>query len=189
MKLTKATVILAIVVGMSFQAFSQKQEVKFIPIGDNVYQLNYLKKSQGLVKVEIKNETGRLLYQENIERTDPFTKPFDFRNFETGIFYLRVSDGVDTYLTKINRSPEANMVASIIKYKDDKAKVIVQGDVMETVYINIYDRYGIPVFEDIIDRERGFSRIYDLSKINAEQARIEVASGDKVLATTMYHKE
>ncbi len=186
MKLTKATAILAMVAGISFQAFSQNQKVKIVPINDDVYQLNYLKKSPGWVKMEIKDIDENVLYQEKIERTDPFTKPFDFKNYKTGIFYLKVTDGEDTYLTKINRSPEANMVASIIKYKDEKAKVIVEGDVMETVYVNIYDRYGIPVFEDIIDRERGFSRIYDLSKIDADHAKIEVASGNKILATTRY---
>ena len=42
---------------------------------------------------------------------------------------------------------------------------------MGPVYINIFDRYDVLVFDDFIDQERGFSKVYDLSKVKANELR------------------
>jgi hypothetical protein len=93
-------------------------------------------------------------------------------------------DGV--YSRIIKRTEEVNMVAGIMTLSDNKAKVIVQGDIMAPVYVNIYDRFGVLLFDDYINRERAFSRTYDLSRVQSDDLKIEVVTGGQTLATAKY---
>jgi hypothetical protein len=57
---------------------------------------------------------------------------------------------------------------------------------MRPVSVNIFDKHNELVFDDYIDHERAFSRIYDLSKVKANELRIEVESESKMLATAEF---
>lgn len=51
---------------------------------------------------------------------------------------------------------------------------------------NIYVRNDVLVFDDYIDHEKGFSKVYDLSKVKADELRIEVVSESNMLATAKF---
>ena len=63
------------------------------------------------------------------------------------------------------------IAAGIKKIDDDKAKVIAKGEFMEPVSVNIFDGNDVLIFDDYIDRERGFSKVYDLSNAKSDELR------------------
>jgi hypoxanthine-guanine phosphoribosyltransferase len=78
------------------------------------------------------------------------------------------------------------MTARIKKIGEEKAKVIVRGEFMEPISVNIFDKNDVLVYDDIIDSEKSFSKIYDLSRIEVEELRIEVVAAQKLLASTEF---
>lgn len=184
MKIAKTTfAAIALVAIAAFQVKAQDEPVKLEPIGNDTYQLTYLKKCPCKVKVEVVDQQGVNFLSEVLQSKKSFTKPYNLRNLKTGEYDFKVTDADETFDTKIERTDEVNMVAGIMKLKDDKAKIIVQGDFMGPVYVKLYDNRNTVIFDDVIDRERAFSRIYDLSKITENHLRMEVVTDDKMLAS------
>jgi hypothetical protein len=188
MKRTAKTTLAAaaIVAGTVFGAKAQEKSVRLDPVGENLYQLTYIKEGKCNVMVEILNQDGRELYSERIKQKNSFVKPYSFENLEDGAFSFKVTDDQGIYVTTIKRTDEVNMVANIRKIDEEKAKVMVRGEFMAPVSVYIYDRYNALVFDDYIDHEASFSRVYDLSKVKADDLRIEVISESKMLATAEF---
>jgi hypothetical protein len=179
-------VVVAIVAIAAFQVKAQDERVRLEPVGKDTYQLTYLKKCPCKVKVEINDQYGASLFSEIIQPKKSFTKPYNFQNFTEGEFDFKVTDADDAFVTKIKRTDEVNMVAGIMKLKGERAKVVVKGDFMAPVYVKIYDSNNIMIFDDYVDHERAFSRIYDLSKIKSNELRMEVVAESKLLATARF---
>ena len=178
--------VAAIVAGMAAGAKAQQKSVKLDPVDKDLYQLTYVNKGTCNVKVEVLDQDGTLLHAENIKHKKSFTKPYNFQNLSHGEFSFKVTDDEGEYVAKINRSEDVNMVATIRKIEGGKAKVIVKGDFMSPVSVKILNKRNDLVFGDYIDHESSFSRIYDLSKVRADELKIEVVAESKLLATAEF---
>lgn len=178
--------VAAIVAGMAAGALAQEKSVRLDPVSKDHYQLTYFKQGSCNVTVEVLDSKGSILHTEHIRRTNSFTKPYSFQNLRLGEYSFKVTDEEGIYLTKIKRTDDVNMLASIKKIEDEKAKVIVKGDFMAPVSVQIFDKHMVLVFSDYIDHESSFSKVYDLSKVKADELRIEVVSESKMLATAEF---
>ncbi len=182
-KVTKTTLaIAAIVVGMAFGVKAQEKSVRLDPVSKDLYRLTYLSQGKSDVKVEIIDEEGEILHSEQIKLRNSFTKSFNFQDLQFGEYSVKLTDQEGEYITKINRSEDVYMIATIKPLEEDKAKVIVRGEFMGPVYVNIYDGKRVLVFDDYIDMESSFSKIYDLSRVQASELEIEVVTDSETLA-------
>lgn len=185
--ITKTTLaIAAIVVGMATGTKAQEKSVRLDPVTKDLYRLTYMNQGQSNVQIEVIDAKGKLLHSEQIKQRNSFTKSFGFQNLKLGEFSFKVTDSEGTYVTKINRTDDVHMVASIREVEEDKAKVIVRGEFMGPVYVNIYDGDKVLVFDDFIDQEASFSKVYDLSKVKARELKIEVVTDKKTLASAKF---
>jgi hypothetical protein len=178
--------VAAIVAGMAAGANAQYKSVRLEPVSKDIYQLTYLNKGACNVIVEVMDKEGTVLHTESIKQKKSFTKPYSFQNLNLGEFSFKVTDDEGVYLAKIKRSEDVNMVASIKKMEDGKAKVIVKGEFMSPVSVKILNKRNELVFDDYIDHERSFSKVYDLSKVKADELKIEVVAESKLLATSVF---
>jgi len=186
-RFTKTTMVaLAIVAGTTAGAIAQKKSIRLDPVTKDLYRLTYLNQGNCNIKVEVLDEDGNKLLSEQINRKKSFTKPYNFTNLDFGEYSFKVIDNEGEFVTKIKRSDEVFMVARINKIEDEKAEVIVRGEFMGPISVNIFDRHDVLVFDDYIDQEKGFSKVYDLSKVKAEELRIEVVTEQKLLATAEF---
>lgn len=186
-RLTKTTLVaLAIVAGTTAGAVAQKKSVKLDPISKDLYRLTYVNKGDCQLRVEVVDENGTKLLSEQIRQKKSFTKPYSFKNLKLGEYAFKVIDTEGEYVTRIKRTDEVYMVASIKKIEDEKAKIIVKGEFMGPVSVNIYGRNDVLVFDDYIDQEKGFLKVYDLSKVKADELRMEVVTEKRLLATAEF---
>ncbi|MCG8307262.1 MAG: hypothetical protein MI975_07695 [Cytophagales bacterium] len=186
-QLTKTTlVVLAIVAGTTAGAIAQKKFVRLDPVTKDLYRLTYINKGECQVRVEVIDESGTKLFSERIKQKKSFTKPYSFQNLNLGEYSFKVIDSDGEYVTKIKRTEEVYMVADIKKIEDEKAKITVRGEFMGPVSVNIFNRNDVLIFDDYIDQEKGFEKVYDLSKVNAKDLRIEVVTEKKLLATAEF---
>ena len=186
-QITKKTLVaLAIVAGSTSGAFAQKKTVRLDPVSKDVYRLTYVNNGDYQIKVEVLDESGTKILSEQIKQKKSFTKPYNFQNLNPGEYSFKIIDNEGAYVTKIKRTDEVNMVARVIKIADDKAKIIVRGEFMEPVSVNFFDKDDVLVFDDIIEREKSFSKLYDLSKVKAKELRLEVVSRGCLLAASSF---
>ena len=186
-RFTKTTLVaLAIVAGTTAGAFAQKKSVRLDALTKDLYQLTYLNRGKCSVRVEVFDENGSKLLSEQINQKKSFTKPYSFSNLDFGAYSFKVTDEDGEYVTKIQRTDAVYMTARIKKIGEEKAKVIVRGEFMEPISVNIFDKNDVLVYDDIIDSEKSFSKIYDLSRIEVEELRIEVVAAQKLLASTEF---
>ena len=186
-RLTKTTLVaLAIVAGTAAGADAQKKSVRLDPVNNDLYRLTYLNQGKCNITVEVLDDEGKKLYSEQIQQQKSFTKPYNFSSLDFGEYSFKVRDMEGEYVTKIKRSEGVSMVAKIRKIEDGKAQLFVKGEVMEPISVNIFDSNDVLLFDDYIDHERSFSRVYDLSKVKAEELRIEVVAESKLLATAEF---
>ena len=178
--------VAAIVAGMAFGAKAQEKSVRLDPLSKDLYQFTYLSQGECNVLVEVLDKKGNVLHTERIKRKNSFTKPYNFHNLQLGEYSFKITDAEGVYLTKLKRTEEVHMVASIKKLGADKAEVIVKGEFMAPVSVNIFDSHDVLVFDDYIDHENSFSKVYDLSKVKADELKIEVVSESKMLATAEF---
>ncbi|NJN25261.1 MAG: hypothetical protein HC819_04425 [Cyclobacteriaceae bacterium] len=186
-RFTKTTLaVLAIVVGTSAGAIAQKKSVRLDPVSKDMYRLTYFNQGQCNVKVEVIDAQGVRLLSEQINQKKSFTKPYSFENLKNGEYDFKVIDADGVYVSKITRSNEASMTAHIVKLENEKAKVIVRGEFVAPVTVKFLDRKGLLVFDDYIDQGSNFSKVYDLSRVNADEINIEVVTEEKLLATAEF---
>ena len=179
-------VALAIVAGSTSGAIAQKKSIKLDPVTKDLYRLTYINRGKCNIKVEVLDRNGIKLLSEQINQKKSFTKPYSFSNLEFGEYSFKVIDAEGEYITKVKRSEDVFMVARIKKLGEEKAEVIVRGEFMEPVSVNIFDKNNVLLFDDYIDRERGFSRVYDLSNVKAEDLTIKVVAENNLLATAEF---
>lgn len=186
-RLTKKTMaVFAIVAGTTAGAFAQEKSVRLDPVSKDHYRLTYRSKGDCAVRIEVLDKEGSKLLSEQIRQKKSFTKPYSFENLDLGEYTFKVIDSNGIYVSKIKRTSDVNMVANINKVDEEKAEVTVRGEFMGPVSVNIFDRNDVLVFDDYIDQEKGFSKVYDLSKVKAEELRIEVVAERKLLATAEF---
>lgn len=186
-RFTKTTLVaLAIVAGTTAGALAQLKSVRLDPVKKDLYKLTYLNEGDCNVQVEVIDESGTKLFSERISKNKSFTKPYSFRNLQLGEYSFIVIDADGEYITKIKRTDDVYIAAQIKNIDDEKAKIIVRGKLMSPVYVNIFDSNDVKVYDDFIDRERGFSKVYNLSKVKADELRIEVVAENRTLATAKF---
>jgi hypothetical protein len=106
-----------------------------------------------------------------------FKKSHDFKNLKLGEYSFKITDDEGVYVTKIKRTEEKLMIAVVEKIDDAKSKIVITGEFITPVSVNIIDRNDVVVFDDYINHEKGFSRVYDLSNLKADQVRLEIVAG------------
>ena len=186
-RFTKTTMaVLAIAAGTSAGAIAQKQSVRLDPVSKDLYRLTYFHPGKCNVKVEVSNEHGDKLLSEQINQKKSFTKPYSFVNPKFGEYSFKVTDDEGVFVAKIQRTEVVNLTASIKKLENDKALVIVKGKCIGPVPVRFTDKNDLLVFDDYIDREASFSKVYDLSKVNADELKIEVVAEQTLLATAKF---
>ena len=179
-------VVLAIIAGTTSGAFAQRKTVRLDPIDRDLYQLTYINHGDKQVKVEVLDQDGKKLMSDLIREEKSFTKPYNFQKLDKGEYSFKITDAEGEYITKVRKTNDLYMVAKIRKIDQNRVKIYVNGDFMDPVSVNIFDRNGVLIFDDHIDQEKGFERIYDLSKIEARDLRIEVVNENDLLATAAF---
>ncbi len=183
---TKTMAVLAIVVGMATAVTAQTKEVRFTPLTNDIFSLTYLNQGECKLKAEVLDSKGNVLCSEKFNENKSFRKQFSFQNLGEGNFSFKVTDGEGVYTTKIKRTYDGSMTASINKVDGGDAKVIVNGMYADPIYLNIYEGSKVLASNEYIDEGSSFSKEYSFEDVNTDDIVIEVVAVKKVLASVKF---
>ncbi len=192
-KLTKTTmVVLALLASTTFYAnakegASTERKVFIKTVENGTYKLTYLKDGACNVQVKILDEVGNEVYSEKIQSAKSFTKPYSLEKLQSGTYTFKIEDGAGTVMKTVALSNGPKIISADIRKEDNQQyELIVKGDKLSPVYVNIYDRNNVLIYGDKIDHTKSFSRKYDLSKLNTSELKFEVINNGDLIATKKF---
>jgi len=143
-----------------------------------VYKLNYSSEAVGTVKVSIYDAQGDLMYTDLIRSVKAFQKMYDFSGLESGNYKIEVAGAEGKIEQTIQVAAERESLIASVSTLDTKGKyeLQVRNKVMKPVIVTIYDSSDNLIYEDQIDVDHSFSRVYDFSRNFAKAASFVVYS-------------
>ncbi len=176
-KLTILAVLLIVFSATSFAEESKISETSKFQLNaksDVKYELIYTSENSGAVRVTIYNEWGQRLNSQRIKKAKNFKRTYDFSELTPGNYKIVVSNEngsahqIITYKVK-----EARLKTFVSKIPNSRSLKLHVGDFDSSapVRIRIYDQDNKLLLSEEITSAKGFSKVYNLSKINATQLR------------------
>jgi len=143
----------------------------------NVYNLVYNSAKSGMVKVVIKDQTGKVVLEDEILNQKGFIRPYNFKGMPTGNYNVVVIDAAGkTELAVAYSNAVINTVrkAEVKSLENNKYQLRLVGNTADAVEITIYDRDGQTIHSEVLAQQGSFTRVYDLSKLKTAHLTFEV---------------
>lgn len=155
-----------------------------------VYNLRFAADAPGQVIVRIANAKGNTLLKEKIAYQSSFERPYNLQGLPDGTYRVTVEkDGNVVEETihhikglaaeKVDYDVEVNQIAQ------GKYELLVKKTGHEAVKVKIADRNGVIFFSGAIDEAGSFSKVFDLSKVVANDVQMEVTMGNKTTVRSL----
>lgn len=148
-----------------------------------VYKLSYSSGAVGTVKVNIYDANGELMYTDLIKSVKAFEKMYDFSQLGSGNYKIEVAGAQGKIEQTIQIAAVKESLIASVATLDTKGKyeLQVRNKVMKPVIVTIYDSSDNLIYEDRIDVDHNFSRVYDFSRHFAKAASFVVYSDEAVI--------
>ncbi|MBC7922267.1 MAG: hypothetical protein H7Z75_14390, partial [Ferruginibacter sp.] len=145
-----------------------------------VYKLTYSSELEGTVKVHLYDAQGSRLYTDFIGKAKTFTKHYDFNGLASGEYRFEIVGVEGKQQRTVQYVPatpiaKAGLKVSVAALEETgKFALKVQRKQTAPVLVSIYNDRNELIYEDRIQANQNFSRVYDLSKSFAKAAAFEV---------------
>lgn len=141
------------------------------------FNLIYTGAAPGKVQVKVYDEKGRLLRTDKINNVRGFKQPYDMSDLEPGTYKIVVSDSAGETSLLANVLPTEEIAVN--KLANNKFQLIYRDSSSEKASVGIYNKNGELLFSEDISFKKGFSKVYDLSKITSGGLTFEVSANHK----------
>ncbi len=178
--------VFAVVLTMlNVAAFAGSSVEKVIVESDTnaVYKLHYNGNAKGLVKVQIKNDDNKVLFEEVIRNKANFTRPYNFEKLPSGRYFVVVKDDSGENIHEVVfAKPLTNDVYTYVRKLDNSRFMFALGNIKDQkdVKINLYNNDGGLLYESSEVITEDFAQIFNLKQVNSSYYRIEVLINNKV---------
>lgn len=136
--------------------------------------LTYLGSESADLSIMIIDSKGRVISRDHVSGQSNFMRPYDISKLQNGAYTMKMIEGKQlvhesSFLVNNSKSavrPIGNQRFQLT-YKDSDAK---------DVLVSIFDKAGNLLLKDAVAQTDGFSRVYDLSKVDAAGYTFEVVA-------------
>jgi hypothetical protein len=157
---------------------------------DEVYNLLYRSNTPGKVLVSIRDAKGKLILVDYIRNKDGFMRPYNFSTLTEGNYLVEVTDHNGKMSMPVeHKSHEVkNSIKADVKAlsNDRKYELLMLGNLSKGVKVTIYNKYDKVIFTEVITMPGGFSKVYDLTKVEDREVTFEVRSEKKIILTERF---
>ena len=190
-KFTLTTAVLGIVLSTaSFASTGKDAKDVSVEKKDEKVELTYLSEGEAKVKVNIYNQRGAIVYSEVIKHPKSFSKSYDLSKLPKGEYEFEIVDSRKVVSEKVTLSSAKNaekfLKADVSMTEEGKYSLVVIGEVVKPIQVNIYNARGILLYGDYISVEKSFTRSYDLTKSHVKDVKFEVIQDGTLLAEAKF---
>ena len=152
---------------------------------NGVFNLIYAQKQEQSVRVKIYNSSRSLIHEDRIKSEGGFKRPYDLSDLTPGVYFFEIQDG-DSKITHQVLYSQKEPKIGLRKIGDDRIHLTVSDSQDEKLTVQIFDGYDKLIYSDEIVNKGGFSKIYNLSKVGADNVTLQVKHNSKILGTIGY---
>lgn len=166
----------------------EKKTVAVINNSEQIFKLVYLEKSDGIVKVALKNEKGELVHNQTIKNSDGFAQPYNLENLNDGEYSFEITnpDGTTVKENIIVEKPSANFAADVLDVNDNKKfrlAIVYKDQAALPTSVKIYNEKDDLIYSETAENLRSFRKVYDLKDVYGDSFRFVISnkSGTKFI--------
>lgn len=160
---------------------SEKVEIETKEQG--LFNLVYKTSASGKYKVNIFDQSGKMIFSDSFTGERSFTKLFNLTNLPYGIYTMEIINSSLEKVRKeiIHKSPDkANIVISNID-EQGKVNLTVTGVDDKPVRVVIWDQFNQPIYDEVMFVESDFSRLFNFKGIKAHEITFQVYHHGKAI--------
>ena len=166
-------------------ALSETSSFKVIAKADLKYDLYYVSESEGPVTVRIYDAKGNMITDDKIKNQKAFKKTYNFKELANGNYKIVVNnqEGRASQAVFHNPSP-TKMQIMITQIPESKSFRLHVGDfdTSKPLTVKVYTANNRLIFSEQINETAGFSKVYNLNKVDAETVRFTVSNNKESLS-------
>ncbi len=154
--------------------------------GSSLFKLYYKGYTSANVTVSIMDQSGKVVYTEQVKKTNGFIRPYNFEGLNAGDYTIQIVNGDSKRVEKVHYSAgKVDKLVNMVKLADDgKYLLSVASNGVDHININIYDAKGVSLHtqESLVNKE--FAEVINLKGISV--FTIEITDGSGWLKTLKY---
>jgi hypothetical protein len=140
-----------------------------------------------IVKIRIFDPKGKMVMHDVIKfkevSDEVFIRPYNFKSLRAGnyVFEIRENDKVLHHMVEYRKKPAMNthvLPVAIIALEDGKYKLVVK-DTSNPVEVNIFSAENNLIYNEEINQDESFSKVFDLSKVEMKYCTFKVVVDNK----------
>lgn len=166
---------------------SLKSEMAIIRKDDNTIKLFYKSSVFTNVKISIRNEANKVVFEETLRNTEGFVRPYNLEKLTQGQYTLEIVDGSgkQSQLISIGEVQESKMIHVIKLKAEGKFLLTASGMGKEEITVNIYNDAHVLVHNQVNAISGNHAELFNLSKIKGG-ATFEIVHADGKIQTQTF---
>ena len=154
----------------------------------SVYQVVYQSAHKGAVTVNILDANGKVIMVDRIiNDSEGFMRPYNFASLAEGNYQIEVKDHTGRVVLPLNHTVAVAPVKVKIQALDTKKfQLVMVGQSSGGLQVEIKDNNNRIVYSDYIQTSSSFSKVYNLSQLQADNFTFEVKNNNKVITSEQF---
>lgn len=166
-------------------ALSTTSKFQVVENTNSRYDLYYVSETLGNVTVRILSENGKLINTDKLSGVKAFKRTYHLKGLPAGNYKVEVKNEEGKASQEIFHNPASKSSLHTILGKlpsESKYKLFVGPNMTNSkVEVKIYDQNDqLLLKESIIDMQEGFTKTYDLSKVNSDFVTFRINNGTDI---------
>ncbi|MDQ3392785.1 MAG: hypothetical protein M3512_01530 [Bacteroidota bacterium] len=155
---------------------NNSEKVEVVTKDQGLYNLVYRTTSSGNYKVNIFNNKGEKVFTENFKSNMSFSKLFNFSKMEYGTYTMVILNGSsEKFKKEIVHQPTHSLKVDLSPFGEKgKFNLSVNGLNNKPVRVVILDKDYKELYNEVMDVESGFTRLFDLSRVASSHIKFQV---------------
>jgi len=169
------SVLLAVLVSASVMAFANEPGNFKVGVVNQkesgVFKLFYEGEAKGTVKLNIRDNTGAVVYHETIKNIANFMRPLNFSGMTYGDYTIEVVDNSGKKTQAVNYSPKTPSLGNVrVTKTEEPGKYLfsLANAGYDEVNIKIYDETSALVHSQTVTVNGNLGLVYNLQKFSGE---------------------
>jgi hypothetical protein len=155
--------------------------------GESTFRVIYKSEKENDVKVSILNDKNQLVYSEQVNNTDGFSRPYNFGSLSEGEYTIAIEDDSKKTLEKVSyRMPKTSKMLNVLKAGEEgKYMITAAGKGSELISVTIYDASHTLIHKSFEKTEGDFAKIYNVKNLKGHLT-FEIAGESGDVKTVSY---
>jgi hypothetical protein len=156
--------------------------------GESTFRVIYKSEKENDVKVSILDDRNQVVYSEKVNKTDGFSRPYNFTSLSEGDYTISIEDGSKKTIEKVSyRMPRTSKMLNVLKVAGNEGKYVITaaGKGSEVITVSIYDGTNTLIHKGFETTSGDFAKVYNVKSVKGH-VTFEISNENGEVKTVSY---